>query len=130
MSRSSINFFVDCSLALLLISLLAVSGVVHFIFPAPTVAAGWTLWGLGLDAWSRIQLFALAAFALNVLLHLILHWSWVCGFLAARWSRRTGHRAQVHDSAMTLYGVATLIAALTLLGTFLLAAELAVIAPQ
>jgi uncharacterized membrane protein len=45
------------------------------------------LWGLGYDQWQTIQFGMVAALALGILIHLMLHWSWVCGVIATRLAR-------------------------------------------
>ncbi|HKQ49966.1 MAG TPA: DUF4405 domain-containing protein [Phycisphaerae bacterium] len=124
MSRQTINFLLDGTLLVAFLSLLWISVLLRAIFPEGTLAAGWSLWGLGYDAWCKIQFAALLAFALCVLLHLILHWSWVCGFITGRLTRILGRRISTNESTRTAYGVTTLIAILSILGTLLFFAQL------
>ncbi len=130
MSRITINFFVDCTLLVAFLALLWTSILLQALFPAGTVAARWTVWGIGYDGWCKIQFGALLAFAFCVLLHLILHWTWVCGFISARASKLLGHRVSTNESTRTAYGVTTLIAILSLLGILLFLAQLRVQAPK
>ena len=47
----------------------------------------------------------------------MLHWSWVCGVLAARFLRRTeGKKRTVDDGTRTLWGVGLLILLLNVMG--------------
>jgi len=71
----------------------------------------------------------IALFGLCVLLHLILHWTWICGFVTGRLSRWTGRRLALNESEKTLYGVSTLIVVLTMLGAFVTAADFALRPP-
>lgn len=130
MSRSSWNFLVDSCLLCVLCCVLWVSFVLYFVFPQGTEAAGWRLWGWGYDAWSRVQICLLGLFAVNVLVHLILHWTWVIGYVSARLSKLLGHTVRPHESAKTIYGVSTLIAVLTLLGLLVLIADFAIKPPK
>ncbi len=130
MSRSGVNFWVDFSILVMLCTLLWVTGVVHFVFPPPSEASGWQLWGLGFEDWLSCQLLVVCAFSLGVLLHLILQWNWVCGFLTTRISRWTGRRLRWNEAIKTAWGVSTLILVLTVLGTLLLMAELQIRAPD
>lgn len=123
MSRSAWNFLVDAALGTLLLTLLAVSSVVYFVFPAASAAGGWTVWGLPYDSWSRLQMWAMIALATMALIHLILHWTWVSGFVVTRLARIRGGKVVLNQSANTLYGVGLLIAALSALGLFILAAH-------
>jgi hypothetical protein len=130
LSRTAVNFIVDIVLLLVFLALAWITTVLRFVFPAPTAAAGWTLWGWGYDRWSAFQFNVLCLFALTVLLHVMLHWSWVCGVVAARLPRRNGQPArQPDDGIRTLYGVGTLIAIANLLGLLLAAAALSIVPP-
>lgn len=130
MSRNTINFFLDCTLLIAFLALLWTSIVLRSLFPAGTVAAGWTIWGLGFDTWCEIQFAFLLAFAACVGLHLILHWPWVCGFIAARLTKILGRHVSTNESTRTVYGVTTLIAILSVLGVLLLLAQLGAQSPQ
>ena len=130
LNRAAINFLVDCLLLVVLVSVLALSAMVEFVFPSGTKAAGWALWGLGYDGWSRVRAAALGFFVLCVLLHLILHWTWICGFVVSRFARRPGQSTKLPpDGIRTLYGVSLLIGILTLICTFVGIAKFAVVAP-
>ena len=129
MNRTTLNFLVDCVLLVVFLALVWVSFVLRFLFPPGTAAAGWTLWGLGYDNWCAAQFNVLAAMLLIVLLHVMLHWSWVCGVVSNRWSRWTGRQQRIDEGLQTIYGVGTLIAIVNLLGFALAAAYLTIQSP-
>jgi hypothetical protein len=58
----------------------------------------------------------------------MLHWSWVCGVIAARISRNK--KAKIDDGTQTLYGVGLLIVILNVLGLATAAAALMIRSPQ
>lgn len=127
MSRTFLNFILD-SLLLVAFSVLVWSAVVvRFVFPPGTSAAGWLLWGLSYDQWVSIQFSMVAILALGVLIHVMLHWTWVCGFVAARLGR--GKKAKLDDGTQTLYGVGLLIIIFNLLGLAVAAAALSIQPP-
>lgn len=128
-SRTSINFALDFALLVVFLALIWVSTVVRFVFPAGTTAAGWTLWGYGYDDWSAWQFAVLCLLALGVLVHLMLHWSWVCGVIGNRFSRWRCKPMRMDDGTQTLYGVGLLIVALNILGVALTVAALTIRAP-
>ena len=68
LSMSAINFWIDASLLLLLCALGWVSATLQIVFPAPTAADGWILWGLGYDQWRDVQFVILCMLALDVVL--------------------------------------------------------------
>jgi hypothetical protein len=131
MSRAAINFVLDAFMLLLFVGLLGATAIVQFIFPRATQAGGWRLWGYDYDFWNAISFGFLIVFAFSVLLHMVLHWSWVCGFTAMRMARRRGAgSAKMPDGVATLYGVSTLIGILLSLGAVLTVASVAVKPPR
>ncbi len=84
MSRTMVNFVVDAFLLSITVSLLFITAVLRFVFPPPTAAAGWTLWGTGYDAWANAQFVLVSMIGLAILLHIMLHWSWVMGVVVTR----------------------------------------------
>jgi hypothetical protein len=60
----------------------------------------------------------------------MLHWSWVCGVVASKLSKRRGAAAKAtHDASKTLWGVGLLIVVFNLVGLGLAAAVLTVRPP-
>jgi hypothetical protein len=129
LSRTTINFLLDVSLLLVFLTIVWTSVVLRFVFPVGTSAAGWTLWGRSFDDWSAFQFALLCVFTLGVLIHLMLHWSWVCGVIASRISRWRGRTIRLDDGTQTLYGVGVLIMALNVVGVLIAAAALSVRMP-
>lgn len=126
MSRTIVNFWLDLTLLVLFLTLAWVSVVLHFVFPPGTAAEGWLLWGFGYLQWRGFQFGTLAALGAAVLLHVMLHWSWVCGVFFAQ-IRRTKSRPD--DGMQTIYGVGFLILVLNLLGAGFAAAMLTIQSP-
>jgi hypothetical protein len=116
MSRTVINFVLDTVLLLIAVSLLFTSVVLRFVFPAPAAAAGWRLWGHGYDAWANLQFVLMAIISLAILLHLMMHWSWVCGVVLTKLLRRSARHEKVDNPSQTLWGVAMLIIVINVLG--------------
>jgi hypothetical protein len=125
MSRAWINFWLDSLLLILFSALLVVSVIVRFIFPPAIYTQHWELWSLSFNDWCNVQFGFIAALATGILLHVMLHWSWVCGLLAAR--LKNDKKAKIDDGLQTIYGVAFLIVLLTLLGGILAAAKLTIV---
>ncbi len=126
MNRTVFNFLLDALLLLVWMALVWVSCVLRFVFPPGTSARRWTLWGYGYDDWSNVQFQLMALIVLGILLHVMMHWNWVCGVIATRIFRT---RARADDGSQTLYGVGVLIGILAILGGCLLAAKLSVQPP-
>ncbi len=130
MSKTSINFLLDCFLLLLFLVLIWVSVIVRFIFPPGVASTGYSLWGLEYADWIGWQFGLLAAMAASVLVHIMLHWNWVCGVISSYIARQRGKpRVQMDDGNRTLLGVGTMIVLLNLMGLGIAAAALMVQTP-
>jgi len=123
MSRTIVNFLLDTLLLVTFLSVAVVGVVVRFIFPPGTQADGWSLWGSGYDAWVGLWFNLVAAFALLVLVHVMLHWSWVCGVVGQRLSKRYGRTVRIDEANQTLYGVGLLVVLFTVSGIIVGAAQ-------
>lgn len=126
LSKTVINFCLDASLLVIVVAVGWISAVLRFVFPAPTLAAGWTLWGWNYDAWSDFQFGCLCVLALAILVHVMLHWSWVCSVLTAQILRT---RERIDESMQTIYGVGLLIVLLHVILIGVIAAMYAVRKP-
>ena len=130
MGRTTINFWLDFSMLVNFVVLIWTSTVVRFVFPATVTADGWTLWSWNVDQWIGLQFAVLCCFVLLVVLHLMLHWTWVCGVIASRYlRRREGKKTNVDDGTRTLWGVGLLIICLNIMGIAVAAAVLSIQGP-
>jgi hypothetical protein len=125
-SATLLNFWVDACLLTILSVVGWLSATLQVAFPAPTAAGGWKLWGLTYDQWRDIQFAALSFFAGGILLHLMLHWKWICSVIAAQILRS---KTRPDDGMQTIYGVATLIVILHIIAAGVVAAILCVQRP-
>ena len=127
MSRTIVNFLLDATLLAAFSILLVTTVIVRFIFPLGPEAHAWRLWGMGFDQWVSVQFALIALLALGILLHVMLHWSWVCGVVATRLAR--DKKAKLDAGAQTMYGVGLLIVIFNILGLVIAAAALTIQAP-
>jgi hypothetical protein len=123
LSVSVINFWIDGLLLVLLSTLGWISATLQVAFPAPTTAAGWTLWGLNYDQWRDVQFGSLCLLALGVVIHVMMHWNWVCSVIATQIVRA---RQRPDEGMQTIYGVATLVVILHLIAAGVIVAMLSV----
>ena len=126
MSRTIINFWLDCLLLVVFLLLVWVSVILRFIFPSPLASEGWTLWGWNYLQWSGFQFGVLCVLVLGILLHVMLHWSWVCGVVSTRLLPRKGKKRKSDDGMLTIYGVGLMIVILNIMGFAIAAAALTV----
>ncbi len=129
-TRTHVNFALDFLLLVVFVGLLGVAVVLQMIFPPGPLSAGWTLWGLTYTHWADIQFGLICTLAFGILVHVMLHWTWVCG-VAVKMLRSGQPNAKktLDDGTRTLYGVGTLIVILHVVGIAIAAATLAIQAP-
>lgn len=118
-SKTVVNFWLDCLLLVMFLLLVWVSAVLRFLFPVGPAELEWQLWGGDVEFWRGFQFVVLCAFALGIVLHVMLHWSWVCGVVARNLLGRPPSR---DDGTQTLIGVGVLLGILHLLAGALLVA--------
>jgi hypothetical protein len=129
LSKTMVNFIVDAFLLTLVVSLLLSAAVLRFVFPVPSAAAGWSLWGFGYDAWANFQFGLVAVIGLAILLHVMLHWSWVCGVIVTKLLRGPNRATKLDEGQQTLWGVGLLIVVVNVIGLLLGLAYLTIQAP-
>lgn len=112
-----INFWLDLALLAVFSVLVWASCILHFVFPAGPAGFGWKVLGRTLTDWRNIQFVTLAGLAFGLLLHVMFHWSWICGVVRARLLNRPGRD---DSGADTIWGVGFLVFLLHLLGAGLL----------
>lgn len=126
LSMSVINFWIDACILAALAGIGWITATLQIAFPRPTAAAGWTLWGLSYDDWRDVQFILLCFFACGILIHVMMHWNWVCSVIAVQILRV---KDRPDEGMQTIYGVATLIALLHVIGAGVVAAMLCVHRP-
>jgi hypothetical protein len=108
-SRTLINFWLDTILMLAFVTLAIVAVIVQFVFPPGVAAKGWLLWGMNYGQWCSLQFAVLCILGFGVLVHVMLHWTWVCGVVVRKVLRL---KEMPDDGIRTVYGVGLLIALL------------------
>ncbi|MCA9035812.1 MAG: DUF4405 domain-containing protein [Planctomycetaceae bacterium] len=104
--RAIINFWLDAWLLVNFVLLGVSAVIVQFVFPPGIAARGWLLWGMSYGQWCSTQFAMVAMLAVGVLVHIMLHWTWVCSVVAKRLLRK----AEVPDDGIrTVIGVGLLI---------------------
>lgn len=126
-TRTLINFWLDVALLVGSAAVVWVATMLRVVFPAPTSAAGWTLWGLTFDDWYTVQFYALCGLVALAVEHLVLHWNWVCTVLAGQ-VLRSRHRPD--EAVQAVYGVGTFIGILVFMLGTMIAALLSVNPPH
>jgi len=105
-SRTLVNFWLDGLLGLIFGKLCIVAVIVQFAFPPGIAARGASLWGMNYGQWCSVQFAMLSVLGIGILLHAMLHRTWVCSVLT---KRVMGKKNIPDDGIRTLYRVGLLI---------------------
>lgn len=129
-NKTTINFWLDTFLLVVFLVLCWCTVVLRYVFPVAIQAEGWTIWGLDYLAWTDIQFITLCVLTVGILLHLMMHWTWICG-VVENWNRkRRGTAANKGDTGVrTIWGVGMLIVLLNIVGFAVAAAALSIQSP-
>lgn len=79
MRKNTLNFVVDLLTLLAILAMVGTGLIMYYVLPAGSGGRGLVLWGLGRHDWGDIHFWASAALGGLLILHLALHWAWVCG---------------------------------------------------
>jgi len=86
MKRNTLNFYIDLASFLVLFALLVTGLLIHYVMPPCGNCTGagsgeskeLTLYGYGRHDFGAVHLYLALATVALVLVHVCLHWSWVC----------------------------------------------------
>ena len=121
-----INFWLDVMLLIVFMIQAWIFTVLHLVFPRGA-GADWKIWGGTPLDWSETLFTTYCVFAVGIVLHVMLHWAWICGVVA---TRLLGRKAGKDDGSHTLIGVGVIVLLVHLLGIGILAAKVAMIGPK
>lgn len=102
-SKAVFNFWIDVALGCSVVLLMWISAMMQAVFPKPTRAEGWTLWGWTYDQWRDAQFVTMCICMLLALEHVVLHWNWVCGVIVTKILRL---KQKPNEATQMLYGIA------------------------
>lgn len=120
MRKNTLNFLVDAATLVVILAMVATGLVVRFVLPPGTGGRQGgrelVLWGLGRHDWGDIHFWASVALGVLLIVHVALHWSWVCTTL----HRLLGGKDAGRPSAArhNAYGIGFLVALFVVFGGF------------
>ncbi len=121
-----INFWLDVALLILFLVQAWIFAVLRLVFPR---GAGpeWKLWNITALEWSETLCNVFCVFAFAILLHVMFHWSWICGVISTRFLRR---KPGQDDGTLTLLGVCLIVGLLHLFMGGILLAMVGLVGPK
>ncbi len=125
-SKTKLNLVLDITLFLAILFIIWTTAMMRLVFPPPTQADGWTLWGMSLNQWSEIQFYSLCVFTLLSFEHVVLHWKWVANMIANKMIKT---KQKVDEGSLAMYAIGTCFALLFTLMAVLVAAIMTVQSP-
>lgn len=123
--QTIINFWLDVSLLILFVVQGWMFAVLHVVFPRGA-GSDWKIWGATPLDWSESLFGVFCVFSIAIVLHVMLHWNWICAVIT---TRLLGRKASKDDGSQTLIGVGVLVALGHLLAAGILAAKVGLVAP-
>lgn len=126
MRRSLLNFAVDSLTFLVMLGMIATGLLIRFVLP-PGSGERRSLWDYTRHDWGDVHFWLAVALGGLVLIHLALHWSWVCS-LVSRWCVSDKGRARPKAALRrNLVGVVLLLSVMGLITGFLWVAARSVV---
>ena len=128
MRRSTLNFLVDALTLLAIFAMIVTGLVIRFALPPGTGGRhggrGLVLWGMGRHDWGDVHFWASVALGVLLVVHVALHWSWVC--TTVRRSLGGKEVGQLGAAKRNAYGIGFLVALVVIFGGFVWYADTAV----
>jgi len=112
MSKTSLNFWIDALLFAAMIGLVATGALMHFVLPSGT-GRFLVVLGLSRHDYGVIHAWLAVAVVLLTIVHVALHWEWVCCFVG----RSCGQEKPCRSSQIR-WGIAFLVVLFVLLAGF------------
>ncbi len=103
MTRNTLNVLIDAITALLALSMVLTGVMLRWVLP-PGSGQQRTLWGLDRHAWGDIHWWLAVVLVGVVIVHVALHWRWVCTMAGRVFARKQGAPSK---RASQLAGVTT-----------------------
>lgn len=112
--RNTLNFVIDLLTAALFVGIVATGIIIRYVLP-PGTGHSHVLWDFGRHDWGGIHFWLAVAAGVLVLVHVALHWQWVC--VTSSRLAHAGNGEQAHPSRLTR-SVAGGLVVLVLIGFF------------
>lgn len=124
--QTIINFWLDVFLLATFLIQAWMIAVLQIVFPRGA-GADWKVWGATSVDWTDALAATFCVFAAAVVVHVMLHWTWICAVIS---TRLLGRKAGKDDGSLTLIGVGTIVVIVHLLLAGVIAAKMGLRGPN
>jgi hypothetical protein len=126
MARATLNFLIDAATFIVMLSMASTGVLLRFVLP-PGSGERRAVWDLTRHEWGDVHFWLAAALGGFVLVHLALHWGWVCGFVSRRFRATDAPTRPTSGLRRNLLGLAAVAVIVFLVGGFVWAAQQVVV---
>ena len=127
MRKNTLNFIVDLLTLLAIFTMIGTGLIMYLTLPPGSGSRGLILWGLGRHDWGDVHFWSSVALGALLILHVALHWSWVCGTIRRLLHGPSSPRGRERSRLDNLYGIVFLAAIVAVFAALLLVANANVI---
>jgi hypothetical protein len=103
--KNTLNFIVDLATLLAIMAMIGTGLIMKWPLPPGSGSRGLALWGLDRHQFGDVHFWASVALGALLILHVALHWSWICGTIR----RMVKGPRQPRGARDNVYGVAFLL---------------------
>lgn len=129
MTRATLNFIIDFVTYLVMLAMIATGLLTRYVLPRGS-GERLSAWNMTRHEWGDVHFWLAVSLGVLLLLHLALHWHWVCN-LVLRWFRTPDTAARSRSAfRRNLTGGGVLAATVLLVGGFVWAAQRATVDSQ
>jgi hypothetical protein len=121
--KNTLNFIVDLLTLLAILTMIGTGLIMYFTLPPGSGARGLILWGLGRHDWGDVHFWSAVALGALLILHVALHWSWVCGTIRRLLLGPSTARGRGRSGFDNLYGIGFLAVLIGVFAVLLLVAN-------
>ncbi|HEX2970757.1 MAG TPA: DUF4405 domain-containing protein [Tepidisphaeraceae bacterium] len=117
MKRNTLNFLVDLVSGLVLLGIITTGLILRFVLP-PGSGRGRVLWIGNRHEWGDVHFWLAAAAGAVLLVHVALHWQWICVTAVRLFRRRKGEQAHPSGISRNVAGAALVVGLIGLFAGF------------
>lgn len=120
MRRATLNFLIDLVSLLAMFALIGTGLIMRFVLPPGSRGGGGlALWSMGRHDWGDVHFWIACGIGALLLVHVALHWSWVCSIVRRWFAAADGPASSPRSGMVSLTGLAFLVVVAVAFGSFL-----------